>query len=91
MKFIAEPSWLKDTINQLKTAKANLNHYCEETFRIACNMITLADTMVEDVKKLVTSIADPTPSQADSKRSSEELPKVFTTSKSETLPIPSRR
>jgi uncharacterized membrane-anchored protein YhcB (DUF1043 family) len=53
----------KDTINQLKTEKTNLDDYCEEIFRIACNMIMLADTMVEDVKELVTSIADPTSSQ----------------------------
>jgi hypothetical protein len=53
----------KDTISQLEAKKANLNDYCEETFRIACNMITLADTMVADVKELMTSIADPTPAQ----------------------------
>lgn len=53
----------KVTIKQLTSEKQSLADYCEETFRVACNMLTLADTVVANLKDLVTSIADPTPQQ----------------------------
>lgn len=52
----------KATINQLVIEKQNLDDYCEETFRVACNIITLADTIVADLKETGTQECTDIPS-----------------------------